>query len=150
MLEWWQVRDELTEAVRLSWRLPRPVRLGRTRASDGPWHLITRLDRAGSAVEAWRQEQDEVREQRARPLATVPLTAEEVDWMEARIDWLALIDDRDRKLVWLAVMQLASGAANIHWLTIRRALPAEVSRVGLYRRFVRALQRLAADLNARD
>lgn len=145
-----KVRDELVEAVRLSWRLPSAsAHVTSAWATDAPFHLISRLDRAGSAIEAWRQEQDEVRERRGRALGAVPLTAEEVDWVHSRLDWVTLVGDEDRKLVRLAIGQLARTGNRVDWSAVKLELPREISHKGLYRRFIRALQALAKALNAR-
>ena len=147
MLSWSDVEGELVEAVKLFWRMPS----GRGRwpfASDGPWSLITRLDRAGSAMEAWRQEQDDTRERAKDPAASVPLTAEEVTWMEKRLSWLLRIRDEDRKLVELALRQQAAGAERIDWLAIKARLSAEIGNKGLYRRYSRAIGALTQALNA--
>ena len=143
-----RVRADLVEAVKLSWRLPSAsAHVASAWASDAPFYLMSRLDRAGSAIDAWRQEQDEVRERRGRALATVPLTAEQVDWVHSRFDWLTLIADGDRKLVRLAVVQLAHTGNRVDWAAVRAELPLEVGHKGLYRRFMRAMRALADRLN---
>jgi hypothetical protein len=148
MLSWEKVRDELVEAVRFSWRMPGAMPSAGGRATDGPWHLILPQSLADGEFDAWRREREE---QIARDLRgvmqTVPLNPEQVTWMEQRFDWLRLIADRDRKLVWLACVQLAGEAGVISWARIRRQLSAEIERKGLYRRYVRALQGLAKALN---
>lgn len=144
-----KVRADLVEAVRLSWRLPSASASPSSFATDGPWNLISRVDRAGSWIEAWRQEQDEVRERRGRGLAPVPLRSDEVDWVYGRLEWITLIGADDRKLVRLAIGQLAETGNRVDWTAIRAQMPREVANKGLYRRFMRALQALAEALNAR-
>jgi hypothetical protein len=148
LMTWLDVERELVEAVRLHWRLPGqggswPF------AGDGPWHLVNRVDRAGSAMDVWRQEQDEAALRSAdRRLSSVPLTSDEVDWMEERLAWLLRVQDADRKLVELALKARAAGSTRIDWARIRSKLPIEVSKIGLYRRYSRAIQRIAEGVNA--
>lgn len=144
---WLDVRDELVEAVRLSWRLPRErAHSVSPFASDAPFYLMTRLDRTGSPLLAWRQEQDEILARRRRGLADVPLSADQVDWVHRRLDWIALVGEEDRLLVRLAVRDLAR-SGRVRWSDVRGALPGEAGNKGLYRRFVRALRALASELD---
>lgn len=146
-LSWSDVQEELVEAVRMLWRMPGGGRW--PFAGDGPWHLITRAARAGSAMDVWRQEQDEVIRDRSRPLSAVPLTAEEVTWMEGRLAWLETVGERDRKLVVLVLRQLAAGAQRIDWGRVKRKLGAEIGNKGVYRRYSRAIEGIAVTLNRR-
>lgn len=150
-MNWEEVRDQLVEAVRLSWRMPAGGFEPSSFATDGPWRLLTRGVRAEAGgmawMELWRALQDAAKADASR-LRTVPLTAEEVTWMEQRIEWLLLIQERDRKLVWEGLWQLARGRSSIDWGVVRAMLPVEIGRKGLYRRFVRALQGLAQELNS--
>jgi hypothetical protein len=151
MKTWEDVRGELVEAVRFSWRMPGEGPIAAGRATDGPWHLIQARSLADGDFDAWRKEREEqlARDMRGQ-IGDVPLTPEQVTWMEQRVDWLRLVSDRDRKLVWLACVQLAGRHGTVRWSEIRKRLSVEIDRKGLYRRFVRALQGLAAALNAAE
>jgi hypothetical protein len=164
MLSWKEVEEELVEAVRLSWRMPGAGVRASGFATDGPWNLLTRVvrasagatDRAGAdewAALRFEIEQQQVRDFRNNP-GTVPLTAEQVTWMERRLDWLLKVAERDRKLVWLALVQRAgdrrgegdAGVGRIEWAKVKRWLPVDLGRHALFRRYVRALQGLAKAL----
>ncbi|HEY8593295.1 MAG TPA: hypothetical protein VIL42_10600 [Sphingomicrobium sp.] len=154
MLKWQEVEEELVQAVRFYWRSGQRAAAapnGRPGgfATDAPWQLMTREGRAdGAALQVWQQEREAeaVREMRNRP-QDLPLTAEQVTWMEGRLSWLLLVGDADRKLVELAVKAKAGGAGRVDWARIRAKLPIEIGRVGLYRRYVRALQGVAKALD---
>lgn len=151
MLKWEDVREQLIEAVRLSWRMPGAMPSSGGRATDGPWHLILPRSLADGDFDAWRKEREEqiARDMRG-VMATVPLTAEQVTWMEQRFEWLLFAPDRDRKLVWLACVQLAGQKGVVRWSRIRSQLSSELPRHGLYRRFTRALQAIAVAVNAKN
>ena len=151
------VEDALVEAVRMLWRLPGEGRM--PFATDAPWHLITREARheAGGLanIEAWRVEQEveRMRDERNRA-RTGPLTSEEVTCMEATLAWLEHVPERDRKLVVLALQQLASGAARVRWSVVRAGLvfsgvAEQVGDRALGMRYMRALQGLARRLSAK-
>jgi hypothetical protein len=101
-----------------------------------------------AVMDLWRIEQDEaVKDAKLRGLASsVPLTSEEVTWMDGRLAWLLLVPEADRKLVEVVVKAKARGAERIEWTRIRSRLPSDIGNKGLYRRYVRALQALARAL----
>lgn len=153
MKSWSEVEAALVEAVRMLRRLPGEGRM--PFATDGPWHLISRRNRAEGDLQAWLQEREAeaVREERNRARAA-GLTAEEVTCMEATLSWLEHVAERDRKLVVLALQQLASGAARVRWSAIRRdlvssGLAAEVGDRALGMRYSRSLRGIAARLSSR-
>lgn len=156
------VEAELVEAVRLSWRLPGGG--ASCFASDAPWYLMTRAarasagasDRAGAAE--WEALRNEIDQQQLRDLRnsprTSPLTAREVDWMEARLAWLLRVPERDRKLVWVVLVQIASARGRFSWRKVREKLEENarwrevgVSNRGLGARYSRALAALTRELN---
>lgn len=147
------VEAALVEAVRMLRRLPGEGRM--PFATDGPWHLISREARAEGDLQAWKQEREAeaVREERNRARAA-GLTAEEVTCMETTLAWLEHVAERDRKLVVLALQQLAGGAARVRWSAVRKGLTvsglaAEVGDRALGMRYSRALQGIARRLSAR-
>ena len=151
MLSWKDVEAELVEAVKLQRRLPRDAFEPSRFATDGPWQHLTRAVRAEAGgmawMELWRLLQDAAAREHRNVMRTVPLTAEEVTWMEQRIEWLLVVSDRDRRLVWEALWQQACGREAVRWAWISAVLPVEIGRKGLYRRYVRALQGVAEALN---
>ena len=84
------VEDGLVEAARLWRRSPGGGRW--PFASDGPWHLMTRATRAGSTIDAWRVEIDEIA-LKPEP-ATLPLTRAQIAARDAASAWLLLIGNR--------------------------------------------------------
>ena len=153
ILSFCEVQAELVEAVRMLARMPGEGRM--PFATDGPWHLISRRDRAEGDLQAWQQEREAeaVREERNRARAS-GLTSEEVTWMETTLGWLEDVAERDRKLVVLAIQQLARGAARVRWSAVKADLvaagvAADVGDRALGMRYVRALRGLAARLSAR-
>jgi hypothetical protein len=152
MLNWKEVEAELVEAVKLQRRMPRDAFEPSSFATDGPWQHLTRAVRAEAGgmawMELWRLLQDAAAREHRNVMRTVPLTAEQVTWMEKRIEWLLIVPDRDRRLVWMALWQQACGHETIRWTWIAADLPVEISRKGMYRRYVRALQGLAKALGA--
>jgi hypothetical protein len=155
LLSWKEVEEQMVAAVRMLRRLPSGGRW--PFASDGPWHLITREARAGQ-WDGWRQEIEAAEVRELRNVArTVPLTAEEVDWMEGRLAWLLAVPERDRALVATALTHHAFAGSRIRWAAIRAQLAAnrnwrEVagSDRGLGQRYARAIARIAAWLNGSD
>jgi hypothetical protein len=66
-------------------------------------------------------------------------TREEVAEMEEAFDWLTVLDADDRKLVGLAVAQLAAGKREISWVKMLRRLGLEHGADGLRKRYGRAI-----------
>lgn len=150
-LSWKGTEEALVEAVKMAWRAGGGG--GRWPfASDGPWHLMTREVRAGGTWDAWRIEIDAARERRSP--RTVPLTAEEVDAMDATLAWLLHVPEADRKLVEVAVTFLAAGRTQVSWAEVRRRMAAfpqwrevAVSDRGLGMRYSRAVGAIANAVN---
>jgi hypothetical protein len=78
----------------------------------------------------------------------LPLTRAQVAAMNEAGDWLALVPERDRKLVALAVSALASGAKQVPWMELRRAMGVEFGAHGLRKRYSRAIAAICTSLNA--
>lgn len=83
----------------------------------------------------------------ARPRVP-PLTRGQVGEMEAAAEWFAVVPDRDKRLVVLALAQLASDRPSVSWARVRARLEEEISPRGLGMRYSRALTRVANALNA--
>lgn len=128
----------LVEAMRLWWRSPDRER---------GWHLIRscwpeiRQDSAEEAAIAALHAE----EAKLRPL---PLTRDQLAERDAISEWLALVPERDRRIVGLALGQLAAGRKAVSWTRIRRRLSAEIGTRGLGQRYRRAIAGIAGGLNA--
>lgn len=101
-------------------------------ASDAPWHLMTRETRLGD-YDARGGDLE------APPPRMLPLSIAEVAMRDQASAWLALIDERDRRLVVLAVTELARGAQRVPWNKLRRAMGLMLGAGGLARRYERAI-----------
>ncbi|KQO57681.1 hypothetical protein ASF14_14710 [Sphingomonas sp. Leaf257] len=128
------VEGRLIKAVRLCWRMPG----GRWPfASDGPWHLIQREWSDWSAHEE-------------KPVPRLPLARYEIAERDEAVAWLRLIPvDDDRRLVVLAVTQLAKGGqrARVSWKEMAgqfAGLTADTLRM----RYSRVMAALTVRVNA--
>jgi hypothetical protein len=116
-------------------------------AGDGPWHLV-RDD--GTAQAEWdhRVNAHKMGEtERPRPL---PLTRAQIAERDSISEWLRFVPDRDRKLVILALTELANGQKRIRWSEIRRRLGSGIQAQSLGKRYSRAIGRIAQSLNSAD
>lgn len=147
------VQAALVEAVVLTWRSESSGRW--PFASDAPWQLMTRAARAqagevkGMDLQRLLLEDDEreTRQWQGRERKRA-LTAEEVDWRDAVLAWLPIVPDRDRRIVVLAVRQLAAGRSQVDWLAVKRRIGVDIGRRGVGMRYSRAISAIAKALNA--
>lgn len=140
-----EVQERLVEAMRLWRRSPGGGKW--PFAGDGPWHLV-RDDGSWQAewdhrVNAHKQGYQE----KPRPL---PLSIEEVAERDQVSEWLLLVPERDRRLVVLALIQLANGQSRVRWSQIRRQLTEETSPHGLGMRYSRAITKIARSAKTAD
>ena len=77
------------------------------------------------------------------------LSSREVDRMNEALEWLQAVPETDRKLVGLALAQLARGASRVSWRRILPLLGKRRGADGLRMRYGRALNRICTMLNAR-
>jgi hypothetical protein len=139
-----EVEQRMVEAVLLWDRSP-----GQGRwpfASDGPWHLLTRQVRAGSAEDVWRHESDEVQRGDA-PRSRISLTLAEVATRDQASEWLAILPQHDRRLVVLALTDKARGR-RVSWLRMRTRLDVQVTGEALSWRYRQAIRRIAEHLTS--
>lgn len=139
------VQEQMVEAVRIWWRTPGRVGPGRgPYAGDGPWELMVR--------EAWLGDYD------ARggdgvssdvPLRSAAMTRADVAARDQASDWLIYVPERDRKLVVMALGQLAGGKSRVSWMALRRPMGVKIGAHGLRRRYTRAIGGIADALNRR-
>lgn len=128
------VEARLVETVELWRRMPgggpSPV------AKDGPWHLI-------------RAEWGDYADADAAP-RRLPLTRAEHAAMIEASGWLAFAPERDRRLVVLAVTELARGRGQVPWLELRAKMGVRFGADGLRMRYSRAITAIARALNRRN
>lgn len=145
--EWWtfdMVREAMVDAVHL-WRRS-PGHGASPFATDGPWQLMTRENRAGDydAAGGLDQKVDVV----PRPL---PLSCDEVATRDRVSEWLGLIaKPDDRKLVVAALGYLARGHAQVPWRRIKHEMRIPFGEHGLRKRFDRAIGAIAQSLNGAE
>lgn len=147
------VQERMVEAM-LLWKRSPANGLGPSSgsgyATDAPWQLLTKVTRASAGdlalMEMWRIEQDEAR---LNPEVRLPLSRADMRRRDEASEWLAHVPERDRRLVVLALLSLASGAKGVPWLRLRRALGVQFGAHGLRKRYDRALAGVAQALNAR-
>lgn len=139
------VEDGLVEAARLWWRSPGGGRW--PFAGDGPWHLMTRATRAGSAIDAWRVEIDEIA---LKPdPAPLPLTRAEIARRDAASAWLLLIpEEGDRRLVAMGVVMKAATGRRIDWVRMVKLWGAQATTDALRKRYSRAITAVARALSS--
>lgn len=131
LLSFGDVQERLVEAVHLLWRIEGgkwPF------AGDGPWHLI---------VKEWGDW--DARD--AKPIRQGPLTRAEMARLEETGAWLAMIPERDRRLVVLAVRELAKGAKVVPWMALRGPMGVTLGADGLRKRYERAVGALCRRIN---
>lgn len=141
---WELVRDALVEVADL-WRRS-PGMGGSPFATDGPWHLMERDSQAGDYdARGGEGKSSDV------PLRPLPLGCEEVDRRDRVSGWLGFIaEPRDRKLVVLAVGQLAAGRRNISWRRIRERFGIARGEFGLRKRYEKAITQIVEALNGAE
>lgn len=131
------VEERLVEAMRLWWRMP--DREKGWHAIRAFWPEMRRHNHFGDYADT---------EGSPRPL---PLTRDQVKEMETVGEWIAHhVQERDRQLVVLALMERAKGRKQVRWSRIRLRLSADISRQGLWMRYQRAIRAIAEALNAAE
>jgi hypothetical protein len=146
-----EVERRLVEALHLWSRSPGEGRW--PFASDAPWHLMTRKVRAdagrvkGMDLARVLQDDDEHETRqwqgRDRP---VPLSRSEVALRDQASAWLALVPEADRRLVVLALFDLARGR-RVSWLRLKHSLEVTLTGEALSWRYRKALKAIADHLN---
>lgn len=126
------VQEGLVEAMILWKRSPGGGRW--PFASDGPWYLV-KAELYGPDVD------------KDAPLRPMPLTRAEVDERDATSEWLRFVPDRDRRLVILAIAQIASGRARVNWIGLRKPMRVKLGADGLRMRYSRAITAICRKLN---
>lgn len=112
-------------------------------ASDGPWHLLTRETRAGD-YDARGGEGGE-----APALRSLPLSRDEVMERDEASGWLELVDERDRRLVALAIAEQARTSQRVNWMAMRAKMGIPLGAEGLRKRYSRSITAIARQLTRR-
>lgn len=124
-------------------------------ASDAPWHLMTRRTRLSAAdykagrelqLHIQREDDEEARRRDGRERSG-PLNREEVARRDEATEWLTWMAEDARRVVVLALTQLASGREAIDWKIVRKRLGTEVASNGMWKRYSRAITAVANRLN---
>lgn len=153
---WWTfdlVEERLVEAMQLWARSPG----GGTNpfATDAPWQLLTRKVRLeagnvkGMDITRQLQEDDdnETRFWQGRERRG-PLTRDEVARRDEASEWLAIVPDRDRQLMIVALASKARGDGRVKWDAIWRANgKGRPGPEGLQMRYRRAVSTICRHLN---
>lgn len=122
-------------------------------AGDGPWHLIQPEvgDMGAAEYSETLIETDAGKLLQVRKIDSLapraPLDAAEVAELALLRSWVALVPERDRKLVWLATARLAAGEGRVPWKAIGRWLRIDRSPDTLARRYRQAVARVVCELN---
>lgn len=131
------VEDRLVEAVLTCWRTPDRERGWQQLRSAWPEimrdPLLGDYDARGGDASS-----SDV------PLRQAAQTRDEVAAMEEAFDWLSVLNADDRKLVGLAIAQLAAGKREISWVKMLRRMGLERGADGLRMRYGRALAAIVA------
>jgi len=77
------------------------------------------------------------------------MTRADVAARDQASDWLIYVPERDRKLVVMALGQLAGGKSRVSWMALRRPMGVKIGAHGLRRRYTRAIGGIADALNRR-
>lgn len=125
------VEERLVETIELWRRMPSggPSPF----AKDGPWHLI-------------QAEWGDYADADALP-RKLPLSRAEYARMIESSAWLAWVQQRDRRLVVLAVTKLAQGHGQVPWMELRKPMGVALGAHGLRKRYGRAVQGICNRLN---
>lgn len=129
------VERGLVEVMELWRRTPGSGR-GSPFASDGPWELADR-DLYGPDVD------------KDVPLRPAPLSRAEVAERDRVSAWIELVQERDRRLVSLAVVQMSSrGYKSPGFKELLPAMGLRLGADGLRKRYNRAIYKIASELNS--
>ena len=135
------VEDRLVEALLICWRQPDRERGWQaTRASDGPWHLVMAEPgdydaRGGDGTSS---------DVAIRPAS---LTRREIGEMEEAFGWVGMLPADDRKVVALAIAELARGKREVRWSQLLKPMGLMRGADGLRMRYGRAINAICKAKN---
>lgn len=135
------VEERLVEAMVTCWRQPDGERAWlRVVATDGPWRLVVdaaEYDGGRGAGEARAQ----------AALRPASLTLADLAEMEEAFGWVEWLEPAQRRLVGLAIGELARGRRQVPWRQLLRRMGLVRGADGLRMRYGRAIAGIAARLN---
>lgn len=135
------VEDRLVEALLTCWRYPDRERGWQTLRSA--WPEISR--------DVWAGDYDarggDGTSAALRPAAQ---TRAEISEMEEAFAWLDGVAPDDRKLIGLAIVQLAQGKREVSWLDLMRKMGVKRGADGLRMRYSRAITQIAQAQSRRN
>ncbi len=135
------VEDRLVEALLTCWRQPDRERGWQSaRASDGPWHLVMAEPgdydaRGGDGTSS---------DVAIRPAS---LTRREIAEMEEAFGWVGMLPADDRKVLALAIAELARGRREVSWLRMLAPLGLTRGAEGLRKRYTRSINAICIAKN---
>lgn len=135
------VEDRLVEALLTCWRYPDRERGWQTLRSA--WPEISRDVWAGDYDARGGDGTSAV----LRPAAQ---TRMEISEMEEAFGWLDGVAPEDRKLIGLAIVQLAKGKREVSWLDVMRQMGVKRGADGLRMRYSRAITLIAQAQSRRN
>jgi hypothetical protein len=134
------VQERLVEAMIICWRNPDRERGWQQLRSAWP-EVLRELSAGDYDARGGDLSSSDVS---IRPAS---LTRAEVGEMEEAFGWLDAVPPHDRKLVGLAIVELARGRREVSWLRLLRAMGLTRGSDGLRMRYGRAIAGIAARLN---
>lgn len=139
---WKAVEDRMVDAMRHWWR---------SSDSEARYNLGGRISSIWR--QAWTDRLDLIRHDglvdlKAEEPRPLPLSRDDIARMVEASEWLRFVPDRDRRLVIVVLVKLASGHKTVPWLTIWKALGrGKPGPEGLRSRYSRAITCIANALN---
>ena len=133
LLTYIELEDRLVEALRICWRDTDRAR-GWQHVKSA-WPEIMREAALGDYVEP------------AVAIRPAALTRQDVTEMEEAFGWLDAVAPADRKLIGLAINQLARGKREISWIAILPAMGLPRGAEGLRMRYGRAMTAICNAVN---
>lgn len=135
LLSFDDVQELLVEAVRNTWRLPDRER---------GWHKVRSLWPA-IRRHTWFGDYGESASD-AVP-APLPLTRREIADMDRALAWVEAVHGDDRRLIGLALRELARGEKRVPWRRLLRPMGLKLGEHGLRKRYSRAMRAVVARAN---
>jgi hypothetical protein len=129
------VQEALVEAVRCTWRLPDRER---------GWHQVRSL---WPAIRRHTWFGDYGESASDAPPAPLPLSRREIAQMERALGWVEVVQGDDRRLIGLALRELARGEARVPWRRLLRPMGLTMGSDGLRMRYARAMRLVVCRAN---
>lgn len=129
------VQEALVEAVRCTWRMPDRER---------GWHKVRSL---WPAIRRHTWFGDYGESASDAPPAPGPLSRREIAAMERALGWVEAVQGDDRRLIGLALRELARGEARVPWRRLLRPMGLKIGSDGLRMRYARAMRLVVARAN---